>query len=178
MHRAPSALFAIALAAALLAGDPASAGVHVRATLASDQLPLCGVAHFNAALWNTGTDTVQVRVSISLIHENATPLGAVIGGARLLPGEVRTRAFDVPIPSRLRPGVYALTLRAFGPDGDPDQVVLRFTVAAADCPPPAIATDPGLALMSSVSSGLSLEPDRATPTLHNTWGQLKVRYRR
>jgi len=156
----------------------ATAAVHVRATIAPDTLPQCSTAHFSAALWNTGPDTLRVRVAISLVYRDSFPLGTLVARTVLLPGEVRTREFDVTIPARLPPGPYALTLGAVASDGSQDRTVDRLSVVGADCPPPAATTDSGLELMSGVSQGLSLEPDSATPTLQGSWGQLKARYRR
>ena len=177
MHRIQTAWFFTAVCSATLT-TAAAASVHVRATVTPDTLPQCSAAHFNVALWNSGPDTLRVRVSLSLVARDSFPLGTFIGRTVLLPGEVRTREFDVPIPARMPPGPYALTMRAVASDGSEDHIAVRFVVVGGDCPPPAIATDPALEWMSAVSQGLSLEPDSATPTLHHSWGQLKVRYRR
>jgi hypothetical protein len=179
MRGIPASLLLVP-ALAVMPAATAAAAVHVRATVAADTLAQCSSAHFSAALWNSGADTLRVRVLVSLVARDSFPLGTLIGTTTLLPGEVRTREFDVPMPARLAPGPYTLDLRAIAPDATEDRSAVRFAVGAADCPLAAGAGtgDPGLDLMSAVSRGLSLEPDAATPTLHNSWGQLKARYRR
>jgi hypothetical protein len=163
------------LASAVTLPARSQAAVHVRVLLSPDTLATCSTAHLSSALWNDGRDTLDVRVTLSLVFRDSIPLGTLLARTRLLPGQARGRETDLPVPAGMPLGSYALTVRALGSDGSSDVSHDTFVVVDASCP----ATSGGSAStqwLSALGAAVGVAPDSPTPTVSQTWGQLKLRY--
>lgn len=154
----------------------AGAGVRVRIGVRPDSIPQCGTGQWTSALWNTGPDSIRVRVSISLVYQDTLHLGPVSGLARLGPHDLRAREFDFLIPSAMPQGHYLLQVRVAGSDSTYDESGADLTVLASDCPAPGTPVPPSIVLLQGILESLALQPDRTTPAIQDSWGALKRRY--
>jgi hypothetical protein len=154
----------------------ATAAVRIRVGIRPDSIPQCGTGHWSSVLWNTGADSIRVRVSISLVYQDTLHLGPVSGIARLGPRDLRAREFDFLVPPALPEGHYVVVVRAAASDSTYDESVADLTVLPHDCPAPATRISPSAALLQSLLESLALEPDRTTPAIQDSWGALKRRY--
>jgi len=161
-----------ALAASAAVG---AAAVRVRAGIDPGTVAACEGAHFTFALWNTGTDSIRVRLAASVVYQDTTSLGPLAVRTRLGAFEVRNRNFDFIVPP-LPAGEYVLILNAAGSDSTYDRAAVPFVVQASGCLESGAPPVPTMFLLEALVHGLGLEPDLATPARHETWGAIKRRY--
>ena len=179
MSRLPLKItLALILLVALAAS--ASAAVRIRVAVRPDTIPQCHPGRFFFAIANTGDHPIVARVGLALFREDSLVLGPFGGRVRLAPGERRHREVMFFIPPFVMPGRYAWVAHAIASDSTRDRSVAPFLVVRGMCPPPPPpGSEPTQAeeFKNGLIRGLELEPEDATPTLHDTWGSIKKRYR-
>ncbi len=170
MIRARLLLFAMLVGAAV-AGS-AQAAVHLRLGVQPDTLAHCDRGHAALALWNDGTDTLRVRLYVSLRLDSLT-LGPRTLRTRLAPSELRQRSFDFEVPPFLPVGRYELRIFAVASDSSRSEGVAVFVVRRSGCSStPSI--DAPSAMLDAIADATGF--DIPTPTIQGSWGQLKRRY--
>ncbi len=170
----------VALAFAVLAAATTAswADVHVRIAVRPETIPQCSRGQFLTAIGNSGDHPILVRVSLALTRNDTVLVGPFGGRLRLAAGERRSREFPFFIPRFVPPGRYAWVMRAVASDGSHDAARAPFAVVEGTCPPPPPgATDPAAELQNSIIQGMGLDPDRTSPTVNDSWGSVKKRFK-
>ena len=155
----------------------ASAAVRIRVAVRPDTIPQCHRARMFTAIANTGDHPIIARVMIALVRGDSVILGPFGGRVRLAPGERRHREFDFFVPGFVPPGRYAWVAHAIASDSTRDRSIAPFLVVPGTCPPPPSSEIQAQELKNSVIEGMGLEPENVTPTLRQSWGSIKQRYR-